>query len=285
MSRQDEVLKERIRKIEELKKQGINPYPHTFEKKDSAADLQKAHEKLKPEQKAKTTAKIAGRLMTVRDIGKIMFGVVQDHSGKIQIVLQTPETNEKAVAFFRKYIDAGDFIGVEGSVFRTKRGELSLLVKKAELLSKSLQALPDKWHGLEDKEERYRKRYLDLIMSPEVKEVFDKRERIIDAIREFLKNKGFHEVDTPYLQAVYGGANARPFTTHLNALDIDIYLAISPELYLKRLIIGGFNPSRRSTSATGTRTARARTQRASVAPSRPWAGSPWSWAARRSVTR
>lgn len=240
MSRQDELRKERVRKVEELKKQGINPYPHHFEKKDSAAALQQAHASLKPEQKAKATAKLAGRLMSFRDIGKIAFGVLQDESGKIQLVLQAPETSSTVSAFFRKYIDIGDFIGVEGPVTRTKRGELSILVKKATLLAKSLRALPDKWHGLEDKEERYRKRYLDLIMSPDVKQVFDKRERILDAIREFLKGKGFHEVDTPYLQTVYGGANARPFTTHLNALDIDLYLAISPELYLKRLIVGGY---------------------------------------------
>ena len=240
MGRQEEVVKERLRKIEELRKQKINPYPHIFKKKDDAEELQQKYKNLKPEQKADASVTIAGRLMSIRDMGKIAFGVVQDGSGRIQLVLQDPDTPEKNFTFFKKYIDLGDFIGVEGSVFRTKRGELSVLVKKAEIVSKSLQTLPDKWHGLEDKEERYRKRYLDLIMSPEVKQVFDKREKILDAIREFLKSKGFNEVDTPYLQTVYGGASARPFTTHLNALDIDLYLAISPELYLKRLIVGGY---------------------------------------------
>lgn len=240
MSRQEEVAKERLKKLEELRKQGIEPYPHYYEKKDSAAELQKKHAKLKAEEKARATAKIAGRLMSFRDIGKIAFGVLQDDSGRIQLVLQAPKTPESVAVFFKKCIDGGDFIGVEGFVFRTKRGELSILVKKATLLSKSLRALPDKWYGLEDKEERYRKRYLDLIMSPEIKQIFDKREKILDTIREFMKSRGFHEVDTPYLQAVYGGANARPFTTHLNALDIDLYLAISPELYLKRLIVGGY---------------------------------------------
>jgi len=240
MGRQDELLKERLRKIDELRKKGINPYPYSYDKKDSSAQLQKEHEKLKPEQHSKSTAKIAGRLMSFRDMGKIAFGSIQDETGKIQIVLQEPDTSEKVSEFFKKYIDLGDFVGIEGTVFRTKRGELSILAKKADILSKSLQALPDKWHGLEDKEERYRKRHLDLIMSPEVKQVLDKREKILDAIREFLKSKGFNEVDTPYLQAVYGGAAARPFKTHLNALDIDLYLAISPELYLKRLIIGGY---------------------------------------------
>ncbi len=240
MGRHDEVVKERLRKIEELRKQKINPYPHIFKKKDEAAALQQKYSALKPEQKADVSVTIAGRLMSFRNMGKIAFGVVQDGSGRIQLVLQDSDTPEKTFTFFKKYIDLGDFVGVEGTIFRTKRGELSILVKKAEIVSKSLQTLPDKWHGLEDKEERYRKRYLDLIMSPEVKQVFDKREKILDAIREFLKSRGFNEVDTPYLQIVYGGANARPFTTHLNSLDIDLYLAISPELYLKRLIVGGY---------------------------------------------
>ncbi len=166
---------------------------------------------------------------------------MQDGTGTIQIVLQEGETPENEKIFFKKYIDAGDFIGVEGIVFRTQRGELSLLVKKISILSKSLLPLPEKWHGLQDKEERYRKRYLDLVMNPEVKEVFKKREQIIDSIRELLKSKGFSEVDTPYLQTVYGGASAKPFKTHLNALDVDLFLSISPELHLKRLIVGGYD--------------------------------------------
>ncbi|MEK6928669.1 MAG: lysine--tRNA ligase [Nanoarchaeota archaeon] len=240
MARQDEIIKERLKKIKELKNLGINPYPHSYEKKHSLAELQKEYNSLKPEQKAKSSVKTAGRLLIIRDIGKITFGVLQDDSGKIQIVLQDTETSNKIIEFFKKYIDAGDFIGVEGPVFRTKRGELSILVKKLELLSKSILPLPDKWHGLEDKEERYRKRYLDLIMSSEVKEVFNKREKIVDAIREFLKSRDFHEVDTPYLQAIYGGAAAKPFKTHLNALNMELFLAISSELYLKRLIVGGY---------------------------------------------
>lgn len=241
MGRQDEIVKERMRKIEELRTNGVNPYPYSYEQKDSAHELQSEHAKLKAEQRSKKTAKIAGRLMSVRDIGKIAFGVLQDGSGRIQVLLQDGETPEKIFEFFKKYVDSGDFIGVEGPVLRTKRGELSVLVKKMELLSKSILPLPDKWHGLEDKEERYRKRYVDLLMSPEVKGVFLKREKIIDSIREFLKSKKFNEVDTPYLQSVYGGAAARPFKTHLNALDIPLFLAISPELYLKRLIVGGFD--------------------------------------------
>lgn len=241
MGRQEEFVNERLRKLNELRKQGINPYPYKYDVKNLAGDLQKKYFNLKPEEKTKDHVKIAGRLIAVRDLGKIVFGVILSGSGKIQITLQEKETPEKLMHFFNKFIDSGDFIGVEGTIFRTKRGELSVLVKNVELLSKSIFPLPEKWHGLQDKEERYRKRYLDLIMSPEVKDVFAKREKIIDAIREFLKSKGFSEVDTPYLQTIYGGAEARPFKTHLNALDIDLFLSISPELYLKRLIVGGFD--------------------------------------------
>ncbi|HLC32127.1 MAG TPA: lysine--tRNA ligase [Candidatus Nanoarchaeia archaeon] len=240
MGREDLMISERRRKLKEVRDQGINPYPYSFEKKASATELQEKYINLKSEVHTKDNTTIAGRLMLFRDMGKIAFGTVQDEGGKIQIVLQEGETPQKIKEFTKSSIDIGDFIGVSGTVFRTKRGELSVLVNKIDLLSKSLLPLPDKWHGLEDKEERYRKRHLDLIMSPEVREVFNKREKIIDAIRAFLKERTFHEVDTPYLQTIYGGASARPFKTHLNALDIDLFLAISPELYLKRLIVGGY---------------------------------------------
>ncbi len=241
MGRQDEIVGERIKKLHELKKAGINPYPQIFEKKDNALDLQDKYKKLKNNKKAPYKAKIAGRLTSFRDLGKIAFGVLQDGTGKIQVVVQEKETSDNVKDFTKKYVDIGDFIGVEGPIFRTQRGELSVIVKKLELLSKSILPLPDKWHGLEDKEERYRKRYLDLVMSPEVKQVFEKREKIIDVLRGLLKEKEFVEVETPVLQSVYGGASATPFKTHLNALDIDLFLSISPELYLKRLIVGGFD--------------------------------------------
>jgi lysyl-tRNA synthetase, class II len=240
MGREEQIVGERLRKIKGLRELGINPYPYSYGKKNSTKELQEKFSKLKNEEKSNSSVKTAGRLMSFRDLGKIAFGTLRDGSGKIQIVLQEPETPEKIREMFKKFVDSGDYIGVEGSIFRTKRGELSILVKKLEILSKSTKPLPEKWHGLQDKEERYRKRYLDLIMNPEVKEVFEKREKILDCIREFMKQRGFNEVDTPYLQTIYGGASARPFMTHLNELDIDLFLAISPELYLKRLIVGGY---------------------------------------------
>src|SRR3989344_1876304 len=232
MSREDQIIGERLRKIDELRKQGINPYPHKFDRKNSSSQILKS--------KLGTKVVVAGRIMTKRDIGKIIFANLRDHTGDVQIVLQEGETQEKVKDLFKKYVDVGDFVGIEGKVFKTKTKQISILVDKLTILSKSILPLPEKFHGLQDKEERYRKRYLDLIMNPEVRQVFEKRTKILKAIREFMDSKGFEEVDTPYLQGVYGGANARPFKTHLNTLDIDLFLSISPELYLKRLIVGGY---------------------------------------------
>src|SRR3989344_1371468 len=241
MQPEEVLIKEREKKLELLKKAGINPYPYSFKYNALAKELQEKYSKLKNEEKTKDSYKLAGRIIIIRDIGKIIFVDLQDSTGKIQAVLQENETPKEKIEFIKKFIDLGDYVGITGTIFRTKRGELSILVKDLQLLSKSIKPLPEKWHGLKDKEERYRKRYLDLIINPEVKEVFLKREKTLDFIRQFLKSKSFVEVDTPYLQSVYGGAEARPFTTHLHTLNIKLYLSISPELYLKRLIIGGMD--------------------------------------------
>ncbi len=240
MARGQEIKKERLKKIEELRKKGIEIYGYFFDKKDSADDLQKNYNKLKKGQMTNKKAKIAGRVMVVRDIGKINFVNLQDTSGRIQVILQQDKTPQGVVDFFKKYIDTGDFIGVSGVVMKTKRGELSILADKLELLSKALLPLPEKWHGLKDKEERYRKRYVDLIMNPEVKKVFLTRTKVIDSIREFMNKRGYVEVQTPILQPIYGGGSARPFESKLNALNMKVYMRIANEMYLKRLIVGGF---------------------------------------------
>jgi len=240
MGREDQIIKERKRKLYELRKI-VNPYPHKFDQKDLSEDVKNKHNKLKNDQRTKNKVQVAGRVMIVRNLGKLIFVTIQDSKGRLQLILQNKITSKGDFKLFKKYVDVGDFVGVNGLVMKTRTGEVSVLVKKLQILSKSLLPLPEKWHGLKDDEERYRKRYLDLIMNPEVKKVFDKRIEILNAIRELMQKKEIVEVETPFLQTIYGGANARPFKTHLNALDIDLYLSISPELYLKRLIVGGYD--------------------------------------------
>ncbi len=232
MGREDQIIKERIKKVEELRKKGINPYAYRFDKKNSVAEGLKS--------KLGSNIKTAGRVMTKRGIGKISFVDLMDMTGKIQIVLQEKETPKKAVDLFKRYIDTGDIIGIEGKIIKTKTGQISILVKRLKLLTKSLLPLPSKWHGLQDKEERYRKRYLDLIMNPEIKKTFDTRRKIFDSIREFMKSRYFVEVETPILQPIYGGTSASPFESNLNALKMRVYMRISNEMYLKRLIVGGY---------------------------------------------
>ncbi|MBW2990217.1 lysine--tRNA ligase, partial [Candidatus Woesearchaeota archaeon] len=198
-------------------------------------------DKLKPSDKdsMRNAVKVAGRLMTIRVMGKASFAHLMDESGQIQLYFKQDELGKDAYKLFKK-LDIGDIIGVEGSVFKTKKGEVTVNVKKFELLTKSLRPLPEKFHGLKDTELRYRQRYVDLIVNPEVKKNFITRSKVIQAIREFLHKEGFIEVETPVLQPVYGGAAAKPFITQHHALKMPLYLRISDEMYLKRLIVGGF---------------------------------------------
>ncbi len=224
-------------KLAALRARGIEPYPYSFPVTPQARQVLDLGEIVTPE--PGMTVAIAGRLMARRGHGKAAFGHVLDGSGRVQIYARLDVLGEDAFALW-DLLDVGDWIGVEGPVFRTKTGEITVQAKRVELLAKSMRPLPDKWHGLSDPETRYRQRYADLFMNEEVRDVFLKRSLVFQTIRRFLDARGFLEVDTPVLQPLYGGAFARPFTTHHNALDMDLYLRISNELYLKRCLVGGF---------------------------------------------
>ena len=234
-----EALKKKLEKIKALKKDGKVLYKTRFEKDTDIAHIKEKYSGFKSGDKDVTVFKIAGRLMGFRKHGKATFADIKDFTDKIQLYVSQREVGEEIYNEFLN-MDTGDWTGIEGNVFVTHAGELSINVLRFELLSKAIRILPEKWHGLKDKELRYRQRYLDFTVNPEVKNIFLTRIKIINAIREFLNNCGFKEVETPMLQPIPGGAAARPFATHHNALDIDLYLRIAPELYLKRLIIGGF---------------------------------------------
>jgi lysyl-tRNA synthetase, class II len=243
MARQDEIVKERMKKIEEMKKKGILPYSHKFElesKRIQSKTILKQFQNLKNEEISKEETIIAGRVMFLRSFGKLAFAKIQDLSGIIQIVLQSEKTPKEQMELF-SLIDHGDIIGIKGNPMKTKTGEISILVKNLKILTKSIFPLPDKIKGLTDEEEKLRKRYLDIIMNPEVKEIFLKKQIFWSTIRNFLINRGFIEVETPILETSAGGAAATPFATHQNALDLDVYLRISMgELWQKKLLVAGY---------------------------------------------
>jgi len=236
-----DLIQQRILKLEELKKLGVDPYPRRYSVENYASELTGKFSDTQDFGEGQFPVKMAGRIMSIRDHGKTSFLSIQDSTGNIQIYIRRDRVGERVFNEIYKRLDIGDIIGVKGWVFKTRTGELTIFVENFTLLAKSLHPLPEKWHGLKDKETRYRQRYADLIVNSDVKRVFLTRTKIIQAMRDFLNSQGFVEVETPVLQPVYGGANARPFTTHHNALGIDLYLRIADELYLKRAIVGGID--------------------------------------------
>ena len=238
----NELMKIRRAKLQELQEKGKDPFQIVkFDNRDNSKDIkEKFVNPVEGEEYEPMAVSIAGRLMSKRGHGKATFCDLQDMYGRIQIYVKLDEVGAEAYEEFKKY-DLGDILGITGTVFKTHMGEISIKVKTIELLSKSLRPLPEKYHGLKDMDLRYRQRYVDLIVNSEVKDTFIARSKIITGIRSYLNNKGYLEVETPILNTIPGGAAARPFVTHHNTLDIDMYLRIAPELYLKRLIVGGFD--------------------------------------------
>jgi len=229
----NELMQVRHEKLDELRSKGIDPFGQKFERAQYADAILNNFEQFEDKQ-----VSLAGRVMSKREHGKASFAHIQDISGRIQFYIRQDDVGEDMYSIFN-ILDIGDLVGVEGSVFKTRRGEVTIKVSNLKMLSKSLQPLPEKWHGLKDVDLRYRKRYIDLIVNPDVRQVFVKRSKIIKAMRQFLDTKGFLEVETPTMHTIAGGAAARPFVTHHNALDIDLYMRIALELHLKRLLVGG----------------------------------------------
>ncbi|MBE7385314.1 MAG: lysine--tRNA ligase [Leptolyngbya sp. SIO1E4] len=242
----EEIRATRLHKVEQLTQSGLNPFAYRWPITHRAADLQVKYQDLAAGEEADDDVAIAGRILARRVFGKLAFFNLQDESGTIQLYLDKKEIrdgmsdNAEAFSQLKQLTDVGDFIGVQGTIKRTEKGELSVKVREYALLTKALLPLPDKWHGLTDIAKRYRQRYVDLIVNPEVRETFRKRALITSAIRRFFEDRGFLEIETPVLQGEAGGAEARPFITYHNTLDMQLYLRIATELHLKRLIVGGF---------------------------------------------
>jgi lysyl-tRNA synthetase class 2 len=239
MSNKNDLVEKRKEKIQMFKDSGISLFPNDYKVSHTVKEIKKLVENESGDISDAASYSVAGRIMAVNRFGKSAFIRFNDRSGQLQAYIRTDKVGEDAYALFKK-MDIGDFIGMSGGMFQTKTGEWSLLVNSLQLISKAMRPLPEKFHGLKDPEKRYRQRYLDLIMNADVRELFVKRSRLVQAIRMFLLERDYLEVETPMMQPLPGGADARPFKTYHNSLSMDLFLRIAPELYLKRLVTGGF---------------------------------------------